>query len=248
MMVTARRSSLGAVVSIAVHGVVLTFLVLQPGRERELSVMMNLTIESPPKPPPKAPPSPPPPPPAPDPAPALKTPRTAVHKTKAVPKTPSPSPEPAPAFDLGESTFAMEGGAWGLRPSEGDSTLGAFAAAKGSNQPHAHPAPAARASGFKPIPATDLTRRPEPEHDDIATPPYPVEAKRNGIEGVVVLRVEITKEGRVRSARIVEDPGGGLGAAAHAAMLRESWRPALDRRGTPVDTVITYSYRFVLEG
>jgi hypothetical protein len=31
-------------------------------------------------------------------------------------------------------------------------------------------------------------------------------------------------------------------------MLRERWRPALDRNGSPVDTVITYSYRFVLEG
>jgi periplasmic protein TonB len=244
---TAQRSSLGAVVSISVHCVIMAFLALQPCRGRAHGDVVNLTFEKPSKPPlSTATVSHAPPPPL-DPEPAPRARRASPPKAPAAaPKAPEPAP---PTFDLGAGTFAMEGGAWGLRPSEGDSTLGAFSAAKGAVSPRdARPSLAAEATGFRPIPTTDLARRPEPERGAIATPPYPNEAKRNGIEGAVVLRVEITKEGRVRSARVVEDPGGGLGAAAYAAMLRERWRPALDRSGSPVDTVITYSYRFVLEG
>jgi protein TonB len=232
---------------LSVHGVVLTFLLLQPGREHALSVVMNLTIESPPKASSKVMPPPPPPSPAPEPASVPKASRTAAAEKPEAPKKPAPAP--VPTFDLGANTFAMEGGTWGLRPSEGDSMLGAFEAPGGTRSPRDNrPESSEKSRGFRPTPPSNMVRRPEPEKGDISAPPYPAEAKRNGIEGAVLLRVEITKEGRVRSVLVVADPGGGLGAAARAAMLDERWKPALDRNGSPVDAVITYSYRFLLEG
>lgn len=250
MQRTAHRSSLGAAVSLSVHGAVIAALFLLPVRQQARAVVMDLVIESTPKAEskilPKAPNK------EPSPVPGAK--HASEHgKPKATVKSSvarrPPVPIASPKFDLGADTFAMEGGTWGLEPAKGDSTLGAFVVTKAAADPGdaRQSTNAARGHGFEPIPTADLKRRPEPQ-SDIAAPPYPTEAKRDGIEGAVVLRVEITKEGRVRSARVVQDPGGGLGEAAHAAMLRARWRPALDRNGAPVDTVITYSYRFVLEG
>jgi len=94
----------------------------------------------------------------------------------------------------------------------------------------------------------DLSRRPEPRFGGIGIPPYPPDAKREGIEGSVILQVFIGRDGEVKKVRIVKEPGGGLGEVAQRAMMKERWKPALDKTGAPVDTVITYSYRFVLEG
>ena len=94
----------------------------------------------------------------------------------------------------------------------------------------------------------DLSKRPQPKSGQIDSPPYPAEARREGIEGTVVLKVHIKKNGLVSRVRIIKDPGGGLGEIARAAMLKELWTPPLDRTGNPVSTVIIYSYRFVLDG
>jgi len=237
---------LGAAASLAVHGFVAALLVLQPARGKAHRENVELTLAAPPETRvEKALPSlPAPPPPTPVPAPRARMSRA----LKAPPAPPQESAPPPPKFDLGANTFAMEGGSWGLTPSAGDSTIGALGSPGGTRAVEtASPNNERKKRDFRPASPSDLTRRPSPARD-IAVPRYPAEARRDGIEGAVVLRVEITKEGRVRSVRIVSDPGGGLGAAARIAMLEEVWEPALDRRGDPVDTVITYSYRFVLEG
>ena len=77
--------------------------------------------------------------------------------------------------------------------------------------------------------------------------PYPAEARRAGLEGKVKLLLHLDRQGRVVSARILADPGGGLGEAARAGALRFRFSPGqLD--GEPVEVPdFPYTYTFVLE-
>jgi len=46
---------------------------------------------------------------------------------------------------------------------------------------------------------------------------YPAEARENGVEGVAIIRYDITKEGETDNVTIVQDPGEGIGAATKNA-------------------------------
>lgn len=82
---------------------------------------------------------------------------------------------------------------------------------------------------------------------DVPKSEYPEEAKREGFEGDVLLRLVVDAEGRVLEAVLVKDPGMGLGAAAVRQAKRFCrFRPA-KRDGQPVATEIPYTMRYVLE-
>ena len=76
--------------------------------------------------------------------------------------------------------------------------------------------------------------------------PYPAAARHSGLEGRVVLLLSIGEDGRVTAARVLSDPGSGLGEAAREAALHFRFSPALDA-GEPVPTEIRFTYTFVLE-
>jgi protein TonB len=113
-------------------------------------------------------------------------------------------------------------------PGEGDKN------AKGDGQPD-----------FSPAAPRELSRKPEVTRQVVI--PYPDEARRKGIEGTVILRVEVRKDGTVRSVRVLKDPGSGLGEAARKAMTRFRFSPARNKRGRPVDYRLVYKYTFVLD-
>lgn len=76
--------------------------------------------------------------------------------------------------------------------------------------------------------------------------PYPSEAKKNGIQGNVVMDLLIDSTGVVREVRLIEGPGYGLNEAATQALKQFRFNPAkIEDRGVAVR--IRYSYRFVLE-
>jgi periplasmic protein TonB len=75
--------------------------------------------------------------------------------------------------------------------------------------------------------------------------PYPEDARRQRLEGTVVLSVLVDETGKVRSAKVVSGPGGGLDEAAARAVESFRFRPAM-RKGQPVTTQIRYSYTFQL--
>ncbi|MCP4601021.1 MAG: TonB family protein [Proteobacteria bacterium] len=172
-------------------------------------------------------------------------------------KEPDEAPEAPPVFDLGDNTFATgngQQGSWSLQRSEGNTKIAPLAKKK---QPSVRGTratgdekgkPGGTGSGYAPVPLRDLSKRPKPKGGNISIPPYPLEARRQGIEGTVVLQVFIDKKGRVRRTRVIKDPGGGLGKLAQSAMLKEKWNPGIDKEGNSVDTVIVYSYLFVLDG
>lgn len=74
---------------------------------------------------------------------------------------------------------------------------------------------------------------------------YPREAKKQGIEGQVVLLITVESDGRVSTARVVSGPGHGLNEAARDAVLRARFKPAT-KGGVPVATELRYLYDFAI--
>jgi TonB family protein len=80
---------------------------------------------------------------------------------------------------------------------------------------------------------------------------YPEEAKKNGVQGTVVARFVITKDGKIGSVELLRDPGTGLGDAAKKVLLSmntmpESWIPGR-QRGNAVNVFYTLPIKFALE-
>ncbi|MES2803145.1 MAG: TonB family protein [Bdellovibrionota bacterium] len=76
--------------------------------------------------------------------------------------------------------------------------------------------------------------------------PYPAEAKKNNVEGAVVMDLIIDQDGKVRSVELVAGPGVGLNEAAVQAVRSFLFSPAMVR-DQKVAVKIRYTYRFVLE-
>jgi TonB family protein len=77
-------------------------------------------------------------------------------------------------------------------------------------------------------------------------PAYPPEAQRAGIEGSVILKLEIDRAGRVTKAEIATPGGHGFDEAALAAAPGLQFEPARREDGTPVRSRILYRYNFKL--
>ena len=76
--------------------------------------------------------------------------------------------------------------------------------------------------------------------------PYPLEARRAGIEGTVRLLLVIDGEGRVTEAVVLSGPGHGLNEAAHEALVQFKFKPAA-QGGRVVPAPIVYNYTFKLD-
>jgi periplasmic protein TonB len=74
---------------------------------------------------------------------------------------------------------------------------------------------------------------------------YPREAKKQGIEGQVVLLITVEADGTVSMAKVVSGPGHGLNEAARDAVLRARFKPAT-KGGKAVATELRYLYDFAL--
>ncbi len=76
--------------------------------------------------------------------------------------------------------------------------------------------------------------------------PYPDEAKKNEIEGSVLLNVQVDATGTVTGVSVIKGPGYGLNEAAREALKRFKFRPAT-KGGEPVGTSLIYTYTFLLD-
>jgi periplasmic protein TonB len=70
---------------------------------------------------------------------------------------------------------------------------------------------------------------------------------QHGIEGTVVLRVQVTREGRVRAVEVVEGIGHGCDEVAVEALERSNFKPAIDTKGEPADFAVRYEYAFIVK-
>lgn len=79
------------------------------------------------------------------------------------------------------------------------------------------------------------------------TPPgYPTQARRAGVEGKVLIRAVVRKDGSVDRAEILTDQPFGLGEAARRAVQQWRFRPAT-YQGRPIDVYYTVSFDFTLD-
>ena len=64
---------------------------------------------------------------------------------------------------------------------------------------------------------------------------YPSKAKKNGIQGKVVVQFIVERDGSISNTEIVEPIGGGCDEAALAAFKKmPKWNPGLKKGGEPV--------------
>jgi TonB family protein len=111
----------------------------------------------------------------------------------------------------------------------------------------ASPAPAAKpdvAGADLPVEAGGSVRRPQVIESSRVLPVYPEEAQRAGLEGLVVLKVEIDEQGRVGHVEVLRSLGHGFDEAAVAAVRQWRFRPAT-RDGKPIKVlhVIPFDFR-----
>ncbi len=76
---------------------------------------------------------------------------------------------------------------------------------------------------------------------------YPEGAKRAGIEGVVILQVDIDAAGSVMNVSVVQGLGSGCDEAAVEAIKQSTFTPAL-AGADPVPVRIRIPYRFKING
>jgi periplasmic protein TonB len=106
--------------------------------------------------------------------------------------------------------------------------------------------PGSAGSGPAVVPLSSVAVMPEAigEHD--LSKDYPEAARRQGVEGQVVIRLLVDDSGRVAQTRLVRGPGHGLDAKALELARRIRFKPARDDRGTAVATWITWTFSFTL--
>jgi TonB family protein len=80
---------------------------------------------------------------------------------------------------------------------------------------------------------------------------YPEEAKKNGVQGQVVLKFVVTKEGKIIDIEPLRDPGAGLGDAAKEVVmsmndLPQRWSSG-KMNGIPVNVWYTLPIKFSLD-
>jgi periplasmic protein TonB len=186
--------------------------------------------------------TPPPPPPAPERPRHVPAARIAAAPRADLPPPPNdPAPSsapkaPRPALRVGVSLSSTAAG-------------GAFAVGVGNTLYGRAARTAANPADVKAYAADrTATERPSslPRPVEIPRIVYPDGARREGVAGQVVLILRIDARGAVVDARVVAEPGAGLGAAAREGARRFRFTPAI-LDGTPVETSIRFTYTFVLE-
>ena len=86
----------------------------------------------------------------------------------------------------------------------------------------------------------------QPEETDRVVPRYPPLARRAGIQGPVVVRGIVRRDGTIDNVEVIKDLPYGLGEAAKDAVSEWHFRPAT-YRGDPIDVYYTVTVNFRLQ-
>lgn len=86
----------------------------------------------------------------------------------------------------------------------------------------------------------------QPEEIDRVIPRYPAIARRANVQGAVVIRGIVRRDGTIDNVEIIKDLPYGLGDAAADAVRRWRFRPA-SYRGEPIDVYYTVTVNFRLQ-
>jgi protein TonB len=154
----------------------------------------------------------------------------------SVPQTP---PEPGAARALPRIGLSL-----GSTVASGGFAIGVGNTAYGrAGETAADPASVRRSSGGV-VPAARVSAQPRPL--ELPRIEYPRDARKDGVEGQVVLVLHIDARGAVVAVRVVDAPSPSLAAAAAEGARRFRFSPAL-ADGEAVETEIRFTYTFLLE-
>lgn len=110
-------------------------------------------------------------------------------------------------------------------------------------EPEPQPEPVERTTGvYSAVPPGGT----QPEELDRAIPRYPAAARRAGVQGPVVIRGIVRRDGTIDNLEIIKDLPYGLGDEARRAVNRWRFRPATFR-GEPIDVYYTVTVNFRLQ-
>lgn len=255
MSATSRYTSLGMLVSIAVHMGVFAALSVVPRGVAPPPLGSVVEFEVPPPPHEAAPvePSEPAPPVEVPPEPMLAAPAAQVEPPSqaAAEREPRPSESSeAPIADLTGLTLTNEAGdaSWGSRVGNGNALSGPLRS--GRRVKHVSATPESEpvrepARGPSVVPIADLSKRPvPPKLDAVLERYYPATARQQGKSGTAIVRLRIDADGQVRKANIVSESETGFGSACRSTVLGSVWSPPQDQRGNRVATFVSYTCRF----
>ncbi len=229
----------GIIAALLIHGgVSLGAANMQRQQKRQTRVEMAVIKKAKPPPPPK----PEPPPPKPE-KPKVKPPRAPKDVVK--PDTPPPPNQPPPTdkpqkpvpIITGISLDSTVSSGVGMSVRVGNTLYGDIDKEKFVEPEEVKPYVPAPA--YKPVKTHEITEEPEVLKEVKAE--MPEAAKRAGIQGTIVLKVEVKKDGSVRKVTVVKGLGYGLDEAAVAAMKKFKFKPA-KKGGKPVDYTISRFY------
>jgi hypothetical protein len=97
------------------------------------------------------------------------------------------------------------------------------------------------------IALADLSSKPvAPSLDGELSRNYPTALRSRGVEGDAMVRLLLSREGRVVRADIVHESAAGFGSACQRTVLDSRWSTPLDRSGKPVRTRLSYRCRFAI--
>lgn len=85
----------------------------------------------------------------------------------------------------------------------------------------------------------------QPEEVDRVVPDYPPIARRFGVQGAVVVRGVVRRDGTIDDVEVIKDLPYGLGDAARRAVSRWKFKPAT-YKGEPIDVYYTVTVNFRL--
>jgi protein TonB len=100
-----------------------------------------------------------------------------------------------------------------------------------------------------PVSVASIRKRPKPigNTDFIdAHKDYPAEAKRQGIEGSIKVRLVVDAKGQVAEQKLVNRIGYGLDELALRLAKRLRFEPAIDTDGRAVAAVVVWTFHFTL--
>ena len=137
---------------------------------------------------------------------------------------------------------------------ESTSQGGSFAVGAGNTLRGAPESTAREPEAVKPYkaeqyaPAAQVSELPQPLNRESLNlrKYYPAQARKNGFEGDVVLRLLIDSDGTIAKVDVVSDPGEGLGPAAAKAVRELRFSPA-KVNGMVVATTVPFTIHFTLD-
>lgn len=237
------RVGLGIALSVGCH--VAAVLALSRPTPPRVAATKPATIELaalPPPPPPKPEP--------PKPEPPKPEPPEPVKPLEHRPTKPPPPAEPPPLVAPAPETPVMLAGL-----SLSNAGLAVPAQYSAVPQPQAAPRIVPPTAPLKPAalpvsvpeltPVSDLSKKPVPPALDSALAQfYPTNLRSQGVEGEALIRVVLSKDGKVARTTAVSESHPGFAPACEKALRTSRWEPPIDKQGNPTMTALKYRCRF----